>query len=216
MKNYYEILEVDQKASQEIIEKAYRILVKRYHPDLQGNEYEKEMKEINEAYAVLSDEYKRNQYDEQLQAETIPILEYEKIKKENVVLRNKLQKLTTSFQQNTQSNVEVNIVDRKKPQQVGNTFSNMGKVFYNEVKRTTKPNNNTYNQQYSQEYVQNKEQKDIKYYLKLAGYIIVTIIILILIYQIPIVKRFFTNMYKENIVFKAIVDVFKNTFTTKF
>lgn len=216
MKNYYEILEVDQKASQEIIEKAYRILVKRYHPDLQGNEYEKEMKEINEAYAVLSDEYKRNQYDEQLQAETIPILEYEKIKKENVVLRNKLQKLTTSFQQNTQSDVEANIVDRRKPQRVGNTFSNMGKVFYNEVKRTTKPNNNTYNQQYSQEYIQNKEQKDIKYYLKLAGYIIVTIIILILIYQIPIVKRFFTNMYEENIVFKAIVDVFKNTFTTKF
>ena len=37
MKNYYEILEVDKNASSEIIEKAYRILAKRYHPDLQDS-----------------------------------------------------------------------------------------------------------------------------------------------------------------------------------
>ena len=33
MKNYYEILEVNRKASKEIIEKAYRVLAKKYHPD---------------------------------------------------------------------------------------------------------------------------------------------------------------------------------------
>ena len=33
-KNYYEILQVDKKASQEIIEKAYKLLAKKYHPDL--------------------------------------------------------------------------------------------------------------------------------------------------------------------------------------
>ena len=53
MKNYYEILEVDSKASPEVIEKAYKTLVKKYHPDLQNainkNEYEEKMKEINEA-----------------------------------------------------------------------------------------------------------------------------------------------------------------------
>mgnify|MGYP002552872643 FL=1 len=42
VKNYYEILEVDKKASSEVIEKAYRILVKRYHPDLQKSEKQKE------------------------------------------------------------------------------------------------------------------------------------------------------------------------------
>lgn len=35
MKNYYEILQVNEKASQEIIEKAYKVLAKKYHPDLQ-------------------------------------------------------------------------------------------------------------------------------------------------------------------------------------
>ena len=50
MKNYYEILEVNKKASKEVIEKAYKVLVKKYHPDLysgQKKEYaEKKIKEI--------------------------------------------------------------------------------------------------------------------------------------------------------------------------
>lgn len=67
MKNYYEILEVNQKASKEIIEKAYKVLVKKYHPDLYSGEKqkyaEKKIKEINEAYNILSDEFLREQYD---------------------------------------------------------------------------------------------------------------------------------------------------------
>ena len=73
MKNYYEILEVDKNASEEVIEKAYKTLAKKYHPDLQtaeNKEYaEKRMKEINEAYYILSDEQKRKAYDEKLEAE---------------------------------------------------------------------------------------------------------------------------------------------------
>ena len=41
-KNYYEILEVDKNASDEIIEKAYKTLVKMYHPDLQNGMLKKE------------------------------------------------------------------------------------------------------------------------------------------------------------------------------
>ncbi len=73
MKNYYEILEVSSKASIEVIEKAYKALVKKYHPDgrktLREEEKilrEKRMKEINEAYAVLSSEFLREQYDKEL------------------------------------------------------------------------------------------------------------------------------------------------------
>ena len=75
MKNYYEILEVDKNASQEVIEKAYKTLAKKYHPDLQQGqqqqEYAEKMKIINEAYDVLSNMEKRQQYNEKLENERI-------------------------------------------------------------------------------------------------------------------------------------------------
>ena len=63
-KTYYEILEVDKKASQEDIKSAYRRLVMLYHPDKNKlPEAEEIFKEIAEAYSVLSDPDKRKQYD---------------------------------------------------------------------------------------------------------------------------------------------------------
>ena len=66
MLDYYEILEVHPKASQEVIKKAYQVLAKKYHPDVSsyGREYsEEKIKEINKAYEVLSDPVKRAEYD---------------------------------------------------------------------------------------------------------------------------------------------------------
>ncbi len=65
MKDYYEILGVPRNASQEEIKRAYRRLVRKYHPDLNKGdpEAEKRFKEINEAYEVLSNPEKRAKYD---------------------------------------------------------------------------------------------------------------------------------------------------------
>ena len=62
MKNYYDILGVDKKASTDEIKKAFRTLAHKYHPDKKGGSADK-FKEINEAYTVLSDDQKRAQYD---------------------------------------------------------------------------------------------------------------------------------------------------------
>lgn len=61
-KNYYQILGVEQNASYEDIKKAYRQLAHKYHPDKKGGD-EKKFKEISEAYQILNDKGKREQYD---------------------------------------------------------------------------------------------------------------------------------------------------------
>ena len=75
MKNYYEILEVSENASPEVIEKAYKALVKKYHPDLQPSEKKQEaenkIKMINEAYDTLSNSQKKETYDRQLKMQKI-------------------------------------------------------------------------------------------------------------------------------------------------
>lgn len=104
MVNYYEILEVSQNASKEVIDRAYKVLAKKYHPDLQQpnqrKSAEEKLKKINEAYETLSDEFKRKQYDEKLSREiniqNKKVLDetkedYDKVYKERESLKKQLQ-----------------------------------------------------------------------------------------------------------------------------
>ena len=238
MKNYYEILEVDLKASPEVIEKAYKTLVKKYHPDLQNemkkNEYEEKMKEINEAYSVLTDDYKKKTYDEQLEKTIVSREEYEKAIYENERLRNELEKNSTVMN-NQFYNEGIQKDNYKKSMQNnryndfqdGNAITNMGKILQEEIKRATKT---AYNKAYEDAYIQDmknrgykiKYKHDFKYYIKFIGYILIVILACIIIYQIPIVKRFFEKLYEDNIlfriiinIFKAILNVLKSTFSAK-
>lgn len=63
-KDYYELLGVSNDASASEIKSAFRKLAKKYHPDNKETGDEAKFKEIGEAYAVLSDENKRRQYDQ--------------------------------------------------------------------------------------------------------------------------------------------------------
>lgn len=65
-RDYYEVLGVDKNADDAAIKKAYRVLAKKYHPDMNpgDKEAEQKFKEASEAYAVLSDPEKRRQYDQ--------------------------------------------------------------------------------------------------------------------------------------------------------
>ena len=67
--DYYDILLISRSASAEEIQKAYRTLAKKYHPDVYDGDKdfaEEQMKFINEAYSVLSDPQARKEYDQKL------------------------------------------------------------------------------------------------------------------------------------------------------
>lgn len=64
-RDYYEVLGIDKGADDATIKKAYRTLAKKYHPDMNPGDKaaEEKFKEVNEAYAVLSDPDKKAKYD---------------------------------------------------------------------------------------------------------------------------------------------------------
>ena len=66
MKDYYSVLEIKKSASDDEIKKAYRKLAMKYHPDRNKGDTnaENKFKDVSEAYAVLSDKKKRQQYDQ--------------------------------------------------------------------------------------------------------------------------------------------------------
>ena len=130
MKNYYEILEVDKNASQEVIEKAYKTLAKKYHPDLQQGaiqqEYAEKMKIINQAYDVLSDSAKREEYNqnleneriqkEKMQNEIFSIEEQQRIMRENYELKQQINRMHTNN----------NVVDE-------GSIGNMGRILSQQI-----------------------------------------------------------------------------------
>ena len=64
-KSLYQTLEINENASKDEIKKAYKRLAKKYHPDLNKSaQAEEKFKEINAAYEILSDDQKKQQYDQ--------------------------------------------------------------------------------------------------------------------------------------------------------
>ncbi len=65
-RDYYEVLGLQKSATQDDIKRSYRSLAKKYHPDMNPGDKDAEakFKEVNEAYAVLSDEEQRKKYDQ--------------------------------------------------------------------------------------------------------------------------------------------------------
>ena len=200
MITYYEILEVSRMASKEVITKAYKVLVRKYHPDLEQDEGKKEeakekMVRINEAYETLSDDEKRKKYDDK-----IAILEEkERIAKE----KERKQSKTQNINNNRNINVNRNTVDvNSNINNIDNRNNlNNDTILQEEMQRAEEEiqmhKQNIVNQMYEDYYntlrrmgynvVTVRPLKErIKAYL-IAG---IVIILLILIYNIPFIRGF--------------------------
>ena len=112
-KTYYEILEVDKKASKEEIKSAYRRLAILYHPDKNKlPEAEEMFKVIAEAYSVLSDPGKRKQYD--LDNEPRNVLLRNKQEKMWQIIREQMQREAKTFQMLWEFQEQERIKDKQR------------------------------------------------------------------------------------------------------
>lgn len=196
-KTLYEILEVSEKASPEVIEKAYKVLVKKYHPDLQKESDKKNaevmMKKINEAYEVLQDAQKRMEYDNNLE---------EKRKEE-------IEKNLGNYnsENNNYNNLDINYHEQQKVELEK-------KLREEEIKRRIQMQENL-NMEYQNAY---------ENYLRSLGYrirkswtkekirdLFITILIIVVIFAIlwiiPPTNKIIKNFYESNPILKAIIDI---------
>lgn len=116
MKNYYDILEINKKASKEIIENAYKTLTEKYSSNgYSQDENTDKLKDINEAYKILSDSFLKEQYDIEL--------EKEQEKVENEAERKKEFKTRKKTKETSQQNGHIdNTYQVKQKNNVGSIF----------------------------------------------------------------------------------------------
>ena len=195
MKNYYEILEVDKNASEEVIEKAYKTLAKKNHPDLQNNSNcQDKMRQINEAYEILSNDFKRREYDEKIKRQSVSIEEYNRIIQENNRLKKDLKRVANQreMSQNQERLEEMSIMQR----------------YYEQIKKATK--------QPQMRYERKKTKISLEKIKKIVIYIAILIVIGLVLAIVPFTRKFFINLYNNNVIIKLLVDTIVETFSRGF
>ena len=179
MKNYYEILEVNKNASPEIIKVAYKLLVKKNHPDLKDGaekkEAEEKIKEINEAYDVLSNPLKKAEYDQNLVHEFISQEQYNAILTENMNLKKELNYFNNLYNRN-------NYAKRQ--------YSNM---YENTVTNNYTKQNNAYSSQHNYNENHKNTNNNTNEKIKTFIAIILTFLIIFVILNIPFFNQYITN-----------------------
>lgn len=223
MINYYEVLEVSEKASKEVIEKAHKALAKKYHPDLnQDNlkEAEQKMKEINEAFEVLMDDSKRSNYDSIL------------------AKKREIEQRKASYSSQKASSPKSN---QQTTDDLNKQFNNYNKISYSNGYYTDPNDNffiNTKNMdEKTRKKLQNKLQE--RYleaydsYLRERGYklkykwtfkrvaqlvlaILIVILICVILFFIPPIHEYCIDLYNENFVIQLVVDLIKSIFSVIF
>lgn len=212
--NYYEILEISKNASPEIVEKAYKTLAKKYHPDLQKNSLKKDseekLKQINEAYEVLSDTTKRKNYDAMLQQSKIETEQLtHTLLEENRILKNELSHLKSIFSQ-----TNTNLSNKNLSNSKNDDFLYKNQIKYEQEQARKKAYYDAYIQDLKDRGYTIKYKKTMRDYLKSIVSILLTILILILISQLPFIKSFLYQLYQENVILQSILSFFKKLFGT--
>ena len=232
MKNLYEILEVSENASKDVIEKVYKVLAKKYHPDLQQTQQEKiiaeeRMKEINEAYSVLSDDEKRLKYNQKLEVER-RILENKKnnnvnysvkgspnnfVNNSNVynnTYKDSNENKGSSYERN---NIQNNALNDKLNNKMNKNLKRKQKKLEKELKRNME---DAYLEAYGDYLRKNgyrvKYRFDYRNLPLLIGSVLFFVIVGWLLWLIPITHELLIKIYNNNIIIQKLVNIIIDLF----
>lgn len=211
MINYYEVLEVSEKASKEVIEKAYKALAKKYHPDLNPDnkkEAELKMKELNEAYEVLIDDDKRANFDSVLAKKR------EIEKRREAYSKNSSENSNVENNNNNSINNNHNVISYSNSyytDQDDNFFVNTRNMDNKTKKKLQEKLQERYLEAYDA-YLRERGYKlkyrwTFKRVMQVALVIIVSIIVFTILFFIPPIHEFCMDLYENNFVIKFIVDM---------
>ncbi len=207
---FYEVLEVSENASEEIIEKAYKVLAKKYHPDLQKDSQKKnaeeKMKIINEAYEVLGDSEKRKAYDARLAQER----EQEKLKQEQNTQFYNFQRAptTNSYGENTNTKTNDDLEYEKRRQEYEKKLQRKD---YRQRKKMQENLNKDYENAYYN-YLRNLGYNVKRSWTKenFRDLVIVLIImagIIAILWFFPPSHDWMVNFYENNPIIKTVVNI---------
>lgn len=208
MKDYYKILQVNKSASSEVIAKVYKLLAKKYHPDANPDnpeEAEKIFKEISEAYEILSDEKKRENYDLELEAEEskkiqsgyIPLEDFIELRDYCKELEDSINSINNSNTATINQNYNNNYTNQQNKNQVEEQgFQDaLNKAYYDSYI------NNLKRMGYKIKYKTTFKEK-FKSFIALLCTILIVYIIISILLRIP----YFKNLISDFL----ILDIFKN------
>lgn len=213
-KNYYDILQVNRNASDEIIEKAYKTLAKKYHPDLQTEENKKQseeiLKEINEAYETLSNPDKKKAYDTSLSEQ----------EKQTTTSNNDNTNTTYSVSPSEDNDLRYQQQELLRQQQLQQERQYQIQLQHEQELAYQQQLEQARQQAYHDAYIQDlknrgykiRYKRTLKDYITSAISVMITILVLFLLWQIPFIQNFFVTMYFENEVIHTLVDMIFSLF----
>ncbi len=222
----YDLLEVDEKASKEEIEKSYLRLVNEYKMDPtlsqeENNDNELILKKLKLAYDILTDDEKRDKYDAELakkRAEELiknvtvqpaQVAEPEEAPKENVP-QEKTENIEDEYEEEIIEEHEVQLTDEEKKK----LKKAAEKEFKGNLKRAQKAEeeyNKAYNEAYNN-YLRKmgytvKEPWTWKRVRNLIVGILIIIVVCALIWLLPPTRNLLIQIYEENFIVKSLVDI---------
>lgn len=225
MKDLYKVLEVDRKASIDVIEKAYKVLAKKNHPDLQSTQEakkqaEEKIKKINEAYEILKDEEKRRKYDLELEQEekrnTINNTKYNNSGVNGVTYNkvnyNRNVGTTNNTKCNNRTNYQSNYDQNNQNSDTELTDKQRKKL----NKKLQRKMEDEYLRAYGDYLTKNGYKVAFRVNWRKLPYLLIIILVVIAIgaflWYFPITNKYLVSLYEDNIIIKKIVDVIISLF----